>query len=581
MFAFRFGESLQKKASTFLTIQNQYFSGEKTAADITEYATQPFWQSIYLSKKRLQEKALISETTIESNTNRFDIESDKSTSQREIHNFTKPVKERKKIYANNQLIYNKKDDKILSVSTLKAKGDEENACCPNCGSMNKISSYIDGCDYCGSKFTVNDFSEKISAFSFTENTPKKVLKVFKNIALVLGILAAVFGILSVVSIIVAIIVTMTGASQALETGSLVVFMVASELAPLFWQVFIYTGIIFIVILILAFKLLGKRINKAETVASIIEDFSEEDYAQNLEFKLRNIHFASNAKEVNVYSTFDLGKVIEKYQDVIECTLSKLTFKGIRTQDDMYYIDTDLICSLTKYAGKKIKLESEKISLTMSAPTSLQTQSLSSIHCYYCPNCASSINLLNGGVCDHCGTKLDYSKYSWMIEKYESKGKVTNPFTKIKALLFAIYFAIFVAVSAVVIFANYDTLFFLAHYEECEDFCYDTYNSVNTLDEVVPEANFYEDEFSSTILTEYFSVEDSDLSATDVAKAYCEYLKDEGFSLKEKSDNYRMYYRVVSNPDLRLEGHFDIEIWFDDEDGEVKVEYSIDDSPYEE
>ena len=27
----------------------------------------------------------------------------------------------------------------------------------------------------------------------------------------------------------------------------------------------------------------------------------------------------------------------------------------------------------------------------------------------------------------------------------------------------------------------------------------------------------------------------------------------------------MYYRVVSNPDLRLEGHFDIEIWFDDED----------------
>ena len=78
----------------------------------------------------------------------------------------------------------------------------------------------------------------------------------------------------------------------------------------------------------------------------------------------------------------------------------------------------------------------------------------------------------------------------------------------------------------------------------------------------------------------FSVEDSDLSATETAKAYCEYLKLEGFSLKDKSENYRMYYRVISNPDLRLEGHFDIEIWFDDEEGEVKVEYSIDDSPYE-
>ena len=46
---------------------------------------------------------------------------------------------------------------------------------------------------------------------------------------------------------------------------------------------------------------------------------------------------------------------------------------------------------------------------MSAPEDLQSQTLGSIHCYYCPNCSGTVNLLNGGVCDYCDTKVDYSK----------------------------------------------------------------------------------------------------------------------------------------------------------------------------
>ena len=50
---------MQDKANAFLDIQNQYFKDQKSDADMTEYTTQPFWQSMYLSKKRLQEKGLI------------------------------------------------------------------------------------------------------------------------------------------------------------------------------------------------------------------------------------------------------------------------------------------------------------------------------------------------------------------------------------------------------------------------------------------------------------------------------------------------------------------------------------------
>lgn len=581
MLAFHSKDSMQETANAFLDIQNQYFSDQKNDADMTEYTTQPFWQSMYLSKKRLTEKALVSETTVESRSDRLNFESDASTEHSQIRSFTKPVKERKKIYSNNKLIYDKKDDKILSISTIKANGDGDLAVCPNCGHTGKISSYIDGCDYCGSKFTVNDFSEKVSAFSFAENTPKKVLQVFKKLALVIGILAITLGILSVVSLIVAIIAVMAGASNELEAFSLVIFMMASELSPIMWQVFIYSGILFIIVLIVAFKLLGKRINNDSITTSEMPDFSPEDFTQNLEFKLRNIHFASNAKEVNAYATFDFGNVIKNYKDVIECSLSKLTFKGVKKQEDLYYIDADLICSLTKYRGNRIRTESEKISITLSAPSSLKTQSLSSIHCYPCPSCASSIDLLNGGICSYCGTKLDYSKYSWMIEKYDSKGKVANPFTKIKWALLGIYVVAFLVVSGIILAANADSIFQLMHYDECVDFCIEEYNSLASIDEVVEGVSLLSFEDDATLRTCKYSTKDTGLSATDVAKAYCEYLCDEeGFHLKDKSDGYRMYYRVVTNPELRLEGHLDMEIWFDNIEEEITIDYSIDDSPYE-
>ena len=63
--------SMQDKAGAFLDIQNQYFSDKKNDADMTEYTTQAFWQSMYLSKKRLQEKDLTTETIVEKSAGRM------------------------------------------------------------------------------------------------------------------------------------------------------------------------------------------------------------------------------------------------------------------------------------------------------------------------------------------------------------------------------------------------------------------------------------------------------------------------------------------------------------------------------
>lgn len=52
--------------------------------------------------------------------------------------------------------------------------------CPNCGNMGEISSYINGCDYCNSRFQVEDLEEKISSYMITEDNKEKVKTIGKD-----------------------------------------------------------------------------------------------------------------------------------------------------------------------------------------------------------------------------------------------------------------------------------------------------------------------------------------------------------------------------------------------------------------
>ena len=114
-----------------------------------------------------------------------------------------------------------------------------------------------------------------------------------------------------------------------------------------------------------------------------------------------------------------------------------------------------------------------------------------------------------------------------------------------------------------------------------EFSYDTYDTVAGMDEIVPGVLLDISTDDSTLRSSFYSTTDSGMTAMEAAKAYCQYLMSEGFHLKDKTETSRTYYKVISNPELRLEGHFEMEVRFDNEENAVMVEYCIEDSPYEE
>lgn len=95
MLKYKTKKEMLSKASAFLDVQNQYFRNQLNDGEITEITTQPFWQSMHLSKKRLIEKGLISETTVQKAIKPMTFIHDASNERSEIGLFNQPIKKHK------------------------------------------------------------------------------------------------------------------------------------------------------------------------------------------------------------------------------------------------------------------------------------------------------------------------------------------------------------------------------------------------------------------------------------------------------------------------------------------------------
>ena len=67
-----------------------------------------------------------------------------------------------------------RDRKVLQVQTpegvgqdfylIKSRTAQGRCICPNCGNEDNIEKMLDGCDYCGTQFHIEDFKGKVSSY---------------------------------------------------------------------------------------------------------------------------------------------------------------------------------------------------------------------------------------------------------------------------------------------------------------------------------------------------------------------------------------------------------------------------------
>ena len=562
-------ERMMKKALDFPAFQNEYYSGKKNDEDATMIATQPFWQSMRLSKRRMQKHGLVIEEVVKDEPGTF-IRTQKTGEDGNnfVGAFKRRIQTRMNIYKDGKKIYSDKNHKLSTVDFIKAKVEGNKAICPNCGGEGLIASFIDGCDYCGSKFSVRDFEEKVSSYSTEENAAKKTGNALKRVLVTSLLLFIVSCIIVVIAFAIAIGLMKEEMSLMQKTNASILAMGLSMIIPVIVQVVFYFGIL---AAIMALRLRANekgRIVNEKIVEKVIPNFVVSDFAENLEYKLRNIHMAENAGEVNVFADFDLTESVNSYQDVIECYMTRLEFVSADFVEDKYIVNANVTMRVSRICGKRIKTENEVISITLSLKKGCMERRIGAISRYSCAGCGSNVSLLNGGVCEFCQMKLDYENYSFLINSYHRIDTIKNPYQFVRLKLIRNYAIIFLIAAAIAGYNNEYKVYMLFHAGELVTATQEIFDKVDTLENIDSSVELVRKEAGFDDRTYQYRSE----NAAEAMESYAVYLEAEGFEISRTGAGYVEYCKL-NDINERLAGFYEIKIEL--EENHILITYELD------
>lgn len=553
------------KIEHFCEIQKKYYNDEIDDKELANEVTQPFWQSMRLTKRRIKAKGLrmdlsvqeIRDKRVNNSTQYTRVHRDGSDIIREC---IQDVMTNRSFWSDGKKIYGKKEREICNIHTLKANVQEEEAACPNCGHVGKIADYIDGCDYCGSVFTVNDFETKVSGIFLEENITAKVKNILKGTAVLCGILGGLLFILTVLSFAGIILTDMYGNDDKFLVTNVVAMVFSANMLPVMWRTFIGIVVVYGIVGCMLLVFLPRQIIGERIVKTMIPEFSAQDFLQNLEYKMRNIHFADSAAEVEAFASCDMQDIVAKYKNVVECNMRKLQFINMRQDTDKYYLSAKVNLRLSLYNGNRIRNKYEEVNILVSGKKEVFLKNTMAIREYKCSNCHSSITLLNGGNCAYCGTRLDYENYSWLIDRYDNKIQTIHTYQWIKLAFIGVFLIIFLCNLSTADVVDNEVLELYEEVNQAEQALEEYFETVIKPEDAGLDVVLETWKKISVRQRSYdYSVDNS----KDVARLYRERLEEAGYIYDEKSSTQK-YYAIYMPVEYQGEkGYVKIKVSWDD------------------
>ena len=427
-------KSMEMVTTEFKKIYGEYYRNQVSDIQLLDYTTQPFWQSMGLSRKRLHEKGLTLEIDMVK-----DISGDSDMFQEKFKVDKHPVEYKMQLEGDGQCevgqcrenvlvrrifrkdgkrIYKKVESEQHMATCLKYKVNGNKAVCPNCGYKSTIASFIDGCDACGSRFTIRDFEPKIAGFSYEQNEYIRLRSLTRSIN---GMLSYVFLLTMVISTLFIFIAPCF--RNALWIGYAAKMVIINFLAMFMgFIVLMLFGTISSAITYIVKSSYDKNIDGEDIAERTVYNISVNDLFQNLEYKIRNIHFANNEKEIIGLEKCKLTDILPFYQDVIDCSVIKLSFIDGKTTKDDYHFDCVAKIRNTINRGKKIRYAYEDVKIGIKGKKGVVDKPVTAMNLYICKNCGSTLNLLEGAACQFCGNEYDMEDYDWVIDHYEAENR---------------------------------------------------------------------------------------------------------------------------------------------------------------
>lgn len=275
---------------------------------------------------------------------------------------------------------------------IQSKTEEGRCICPNCGNEDDIQKFLDGCDYCQTKFRIEDFDQKISSVYMPgDNTYDRDASTYKKyfqakyiplIFLVMIFMPVLFLFLPLL-LVGYVVYSISASSKAMKDSK--------EFGPI------------------------KTNETIEKIKVNDNSFSNEVFISNITNKLTSIFYADTKDEIQIFAQCDLSGLLQESSRVIDCKLLECSLLDYKADDIYEHLDVRAVVKLAIYDQNRVHHEKSLLYMTMLREKKAIEQSLNDVNVYHCKHCGASVSLLNGGVCEYCGNSVDLKAYDWVIE----------------------------------------------------------------------------------------------------------------------------------------------------------------------
>jgi len=438
---------LTSDLSSFKEVYSDFMNNvdsNKTNNKLQDYATQILWHCIYLQKKRMEKLGV--QIRLESSRLSYSKKSDSVRStvyfdgRYNVNNVYEEIYAVRTFRHENRdikKVYNKEVAHYTFLSAKKVGKDE--VVCPNCGSISSRSNLIDGCDFCGTKFTIEDLDNRVASFGFRRDflVIEKKREAIKKV-----IYPWIFFIVMLSHAYIGFLVFfLRNSNPNLFLRFLSSLLVAAMFASVAFVPLIFS-IWFIIPVVIFFNLCFKSLNNALYSKLVYRSKEEQDQENKMAQKVREsdplfsiqsffggvqnklyaIHFADKKSQVNAFSNQDISRYLEKYNKVVDIETLSLSMSSYRIEKGIQIaiVTADLL--LREFKNNKIKNREERVKLRLEKSEHCKTQAVCGPSILKCKNCGGNLSLLEGKICKFCGNELDMREYDWVITKYSSMQK---------------------------------------------------------------------------------------------------------------------------------------------------------------
>jgi len=431
-------DELTRNLTDFKTAYSDFMNSEDKNMDnskLQNHATQLLWHSIYLQKKRLE---------------RLNVQIELNTSRRSYSKNVSPV--RSKSYFDGRYNIDDVNEEIFSTRTYKYNGknikcvyDKEvahytflsaksvgdgNVICPNCGNTSSRSNFMDGCDYCGTKFTVEDLDSRVGSFGFNRDSfvssgkKEDIIKLIYPWIYMIGMTMFFnagfylpFFKSDDMDLAMKFLYAIPNAFLFALAGGVVITIVMFFIGPIIAIISEYIEIVDPDLLYNYKESLKQEIRRSESVRKYDPLFSIQSFFGGIENKLNAVHFADNVKEINAFSDCDLSEKLQQYKDVVDIDIIRIMMDFYQVKDAMQTAMVNAILLIRELKNGKIEEKKEKVRMYLQKNEDCKTQAVCGPSILKCKSCGGNLSLIDGKKCEFCGQELDMKEHDWVITQY--------------------------------------------------------------------------------------------------------------------------------------------------------------------